>query len=69
MAIVQQNKRKSTNNPERSVRGMQDDGGDFREVIDSVTEALANYGRKNPTAVGVAIFFAGFCIGWRLKPW
>ncbi len=45
------------------------EGADLREVTDSIFNAVENYSRKNPTVVTVAIFMAGFYVGWRVKPW
>lgn len=45
------------------------EGADLREVTDSIFNAVENYSRKNPTVVTVAIFMAGFYVGWKVKPW
>ncbi len=42
---------------------------DLQDALDSVGSALKDYSRKHPTAVAVAIFFAGFYVGWKVKPW
>ena len=45
------------------------EAADLREVTDSIFNAVENYSRKHPTVVTVAIFMAGFYVGWRVKPW
>jgi hypothetical protein len=42
---------------------------DLQDALDSVGSALTEYSKKHPTAVAVAVFFAGFYVGWKVKPW
>lgn len=42
---------------------------DLQEALDSVGIAIKEYSKKHPAAVAVGIFFVGFYVGWKVKPW
>ena len=42
---------------------------DFGELVEGVQESLVQYGKRHPFVAAGAIFFAGFYVGWKIKPW
>ncbi len=46
-----------------------DNRQDLQEVLDTVGKAVTTYANKHPGAFAVAVFFTGFYVGWKVKPW
>lgn len=44
-------------------------GEDLQVLADNLCNAVKNYSRRHPGAVATAIFFLGFYVGWKVKPW
>jgi hypothetical protein len=42
---------------------------DFQAMAENVYQAVEDYSRTHPAAVATAIFFMGFYVGWKVKPW
>lgn len=42
---------------------------DFGALVENVQESLVHYGKRHPIVAAGAIFFAGFYVGWKIKPW
>ena len=42
---------------------------DLQDALNSIGSTLKDYSKEHPTTVAVAAFFAGFYIGWKVKPW
>ena len=61
--------RQGTQIREDMVRSCEESANDLQDALTSVGRALKDYSKKNPAAVAVAVFFAGFYVGWKVKPW
>lgn len=59
----------SSGNSAATVRRQENPAEDFKALADNVCTALESYGRKHPGAMATGIFFLGFYIGWKVKPW
>ncbi len=42
---------------------------DFQALMEDVGSSISNYCRKRPVMASLAVFAAGFYIGWKVKPW
>lgn len=42
---------------------------DFQALTEGVYNAVEDYGMRHPATVATAIFFLGFYVGWKVKPW
>jgi hypothetical protein len=42
---------------------------DFGALVDDLQTSLVKYGKQHPLVTAGAIFFAGFYVGWKIKPW
>ena len=42
---------------------------DLEVMTSQISDAVINYGRKQPGVVACIIFAAGFFFGWKIKPW
>lgn len=42
---------------------------ELQEVLDTAGKAFKSYATQNPAVVAVVAFFAGFYVGWKVKPW
>jgi hypothetical protein len=47
----------------------EEEAGDFQQLMDSMCGSLKEYSDKHPAVLGSVIFFAGFYLGWKIKPW
>ena len=41
----------------------------FQTLTNSVCNAVEDYSRRHPATVATALFFLGFYVGWKVKPW
>jgi hypothetical protein len=42
---------------------------DFQTFIDDVSDAAVRYCKARPGAAALTVFFLGFFVGWKMKPW
>jgi hypothetical protein len=61
----------STQTNQRAVAAKRsaEDPGDLQAVVETIGTAVGDYSRQNPAVVACAVFFLGFYVGWKVKPW
>lgn len=74
MATKNQDQRRTGNQSNSAMasgnsQGSQLQTEDFQALANQLCSAVENYSRSHPAAVGTAIFFLGFYVGWKVKPW
>lgn len=42
---------------------------DFQVLVEDVGNCISQYSNKHPGVTAGAIFFLGFYLGWKIKPW
>lgn len=60
---------RTSNSSTAALSRQQSQPEDLRALADNVCQAVEHYSQRHPGAVATAIFFMGFYIGWKVKPW
>lgn len=42
---------------------------DLEVMTSQISDAVMQYGKKQPGVVACMVFAAGFFVGWKIKPW